>query len=265
MRGLIFYTFRDAEKNKWFIHSMQEEGARRGHLLSLFIIDRPDTTPDISAADFCINRSRFACLSEAFARQGKPAVNNEKTVHIANDKWLTYTLLKKLSLPCMDTFLPGNAPAFPFVAKSRAGHGGSEVFWVNDEAEYRTVREKMQDTPFILQPVCDEPGVDVRVYVMGDQVMAAVRRTSKTDFRSNFSLGGQAEIFQPVKEQLSCVRRLQKALDSDYIAVDFIRHKGQWVVNEIEDAAGARMLYQLTDINFIQRYWQQIEKRIKEG
>lgn len=263
MRGLIFYTFEDAEKNKWFIRRMQEEGARRGHLLSLYIVDRP--APDVQdcPADFCINRSRLPSISQCFEEKQKCSVNNEKTIRIANDKWLTYKLFKKLALPCMDTFLPDHLPPFPFVVKGRGGHGGSEVFLVKNEAEYKALLPRLQDTPYLLQPLCDEPGVDVRVYVMGENVMAAVKRTSESDFRSNYSLGGQVELFQPTQEQLSCIRRLQKALNSDYIGVDFIRHKGQWVLNEIEDAAGARMLYQLTKIDFISHYWQQIERRLK--
>ena len=43
---------------------------------------------------------------------------------------------------------------------------------------------------FVAQSLCDEPGVDMRVYVLGGEVLAAVRRTSRSDFRSNFKLGG---------------------------------------------------------------------------
>jgi RimK family alpha-L-glutamate ligase len=204
-------------------------------------------------------------LSECFENEGKPSINNSRTVRIANDKWQSWQLFRKLNLPCMDTFLPGSEPAYPFVVKSRAGHGGSEVFLAKDGESYAAIREKMENRPYILQPLCDEPGVDVRAYVMGGEVFAAVKRTCRTDFRSNFSLGGQVELFRLTNEQQNMIRLVQRMLKSDYIGVDFIRHKGQWVINEIEDAAGARMLYQLTDIDFVDLYWQQIEKRIQEG
>lgn len=263
MRGLMLYSFSDAEKNRWFIQQMQQEGARRGHLLSLYLVDQAWGERDFSACDFCINRSRMACASLEAEKMGKISINNERTIRTANDKWETYGLLKHLGLPCMDTFLPGDEPEYPFVVKSRAGHGGSEVFLVRSDEEYRAVQEMLGDNPFILQAFCDEPGVDVRAYVMGRNVMAAVKRTSDTDFRSNYSLGGRVELFRLNREQQKAVRRLQKALDSDYIGIDFIRHQGQWVVNEIEDAAGARMLYRLTDVDFIGLYWDQIEKRLE--
>lgn len=263
MRGLMLYTFSDAEKNRWFIRQMQQEGARRGHLLSLYLVDKQWGERNFSTCDFCINRSRMASISREAEDLGKISINNEKTIRIANDKWRTYQLLKKLELPCMETYLPGNEPEYPFVVKSRGGHGGSEVYLVKNDEEYRAVKEKLGNVPYILQVFCDEPGVDVRAYVMGDQVMAAVKRTSDSDFRSNFSLGGRVEQFTLNREQQKAVSRLQKALDSDYIGIDFIRHGGQWVVNEIEDAAGARMLYSLTDVDFISQYWDQIEKRLE--
>ena len=265
MRGMILYTLTDADKNSWFIRRLQEEGARHGHLLSLYIAENKQEEINHSAADFCINRSRHAAFSTLFENAGKLSVNNSRTIRIANDKWRSFQLFQGLSLPCMPTFLPGNEPAFPFVAKSRSGHGGSEVFLVKDAQSYADVKKRLKGGPYILQPLCDEPGVDVRAYVMGSEVFAAVRRSCTTDFRSNYSLGGQVELFTLNKEQLQAIRLVQKALKSDYIGVDFIRHQGRWQVNEIEDAAGARMLYQLTDIDFIHLFWQQIEHKLKEA
>lgn len=264
MRGMILYTLTDADKNSWFIRRLQEEAARHGHLLSLYITDHQEKI-DPCMADFCINRSRHAALSECFEAAGKPSINNSRTIRIANDKWLTFQLFNRLGLPCMDTFLPGHEPAYPFVVKSRNGHGGSEVFLAEDGEKYAAIREKLEHRPYILQPLCDEPGVDVRAYVMGSDVFAAVRRSCTTDFRSNYSLGGQVELFTLDKEQLQVIHLLQKVLNSDYIGVDFIRHQGRWVINEVEDAAGARMLYQLTDIDFIHLFWQQIEQKLKEA
>lgn len=264
MRGMILYTLTDADKNSWFIRRLQEEAARHGHLISLYITG-PGEKMDPCMADFCINRSRHAALSECFEAAGKPSINNSRTIRIANDKWLTFQLFQRLGLPCMDTFLPGSEPPYPFVVKSRNGHGGSEVFLAEDGEKYAAIREKLENRSYILQPLCDEPGVDVRAYVMGSEVFAAVRRSCTTDFRSNYSLGGQVELFTLDKEQLQVIHLVQKALNSDYVGVDFIRHQGRWVVNEVEDAAGARMLYQLTDIDFIHLFWQQIEHKLKEA
>ena len=35
-------------------------------------------------------------------------------------------------------------------------------------------------------------------------------------------------------------------VQADYYAIDFVRHQGRWIFNELEDTVGARMLYDLT-------------------
>ena len=48
------------------------------------------------------------------------------------------------------------------------------------------------------------------------------------------------------------------SIAADYIGVDFIKDHGKWIVNEVEDAAGARMLYSLTDLDIAEMYMSHI-------
>ena len=94
----------------------------------------------------------------------------------------------------------------------------------------------------------------MRVYVLGGEVLAAVKRTSECDFRSNFSLGGKAEIIDLPDEVKEYIRLIIEALSPDLVGIDFIRHNGEWVLGEIEDVVGTRMLYALTDIDAADEY-----------
>ena len=94
----------------------------------------------------------------------------------------------------------------------------------------------------------------MRVYVLGGKIIASVLRSSDSDFRSNFSLGGNVELTEPDDEVKEYVRILAEELDPDYIGIDLIRDGGRWVLNEMEDAAGARMLYKLTDLDIADMY-----------
>ena len=38
-------------------------------------------------------------------------------------------------------------------------------------------------------------------------------------------------------------------LEADYIGIDLIRDGGRYVFNEIEDAVGARMLYEVSELD----------------
>ena len=100
---------------------------------------------------------------------------------------------------------------------------------------------------------------------MGGSVVAATKRTSKVDFRSNFSLGGNAELDTPTAEMLSVIERLRNALHFDFVGIDFIRHNSEWALNEIEDVVGTRMLYSLTDIDAAEVYIRYVIDKVKQA
>ena len=62
--------------------------------------------------------------------------------------------------------------------------------------------------------------------------------------------------------------RLQKIIDlvtplgADYYGVDFVFDNGRAIFNELEDAVGARMIYDLTDTDIIEMYIQYIKSII---
>ena len=265
LSALLIYSKEDIKKNKWFSGRLADTAVAFGVGLKLLTADdcRAEYMKDQSLADgapaFVINRSRYADISEWFEKKDIASFNNSRTIRIGNDKLAEYELFKKLELPVMRT-VPGDTSyedipfGFPMIVKSRTGHGGSEVFRTDSRAELEKIMEGKDPGDFIFQEMCDEPGKDMRVYVLGGKINASVLRSSDIDFRSNFSLGGNAELTEADEEIQGYVRTLVSELDPDYIGIDFIRHGGAWVVNEIEDAVGARMLYKLTDLDIAQMY-----------
>lgn len=268
MKGLLVYTKEDAVVNRWFIGQLIEISADMGIELSLYL--QNDNVnfafDDAENIDFCINRSRYDVVNKFFECRGIPCFNNGKTVGIANDKYKTYLLCKSLGVPVMDTCLytPENACVlgFPCVVKSVSGHGGSEVYW-SESIEELGALPLDDNKQYILQKPCSDKGVDVRVYVMGGEVICAVKRSSEDNFRSNYSLGGKAELFDATKEQREVISILQKELHTDYAGFDFILHNGNWVLNEVEDAVGSRMIYTLMNIDVAEKYVKYIEHNIK--
>ena len=61
------------------------------------------------------------------------------------------------------------------------------------------------------------------------------------------------------------VQKIVDMFSFGLVGIDFlIDEKGAFVFNEIEDVVGARMLYQLTDINLVERYFKYILKQIEK-
>ncbi|MBQ7934608.1 MAG: ATP-grasp domain-containing protein, partial [Lachnospiraceae bacterium] len=214
-------------------------------------------------------------LSRALEAVGWRLLNNAMTAQIGNNKWLTYQNALKWEVPVLETHLlaqyqsqacPSPAhpdaeevPAYPQVIKAVAGHGGSQVFWAdNEQQREQMIRQLLGQgiTPeeIICQQACSEPGKDMRVYVLGGKIYRAILRSSNRDFRSNFSLGGQIALAEPTREQRMVIDRLYEKLQFDFVGIDFIMHEGKWILNEIEDVVGTRMIYQLTDKDPVRDY-----------
>lgn len=248
--GLLFYSAADVPRNQWFISALQRFAEPEG--LSLRLCLAEDGFPAGVRPDFVLNRSRRAEISEICEETlGIPVFNSGDVTRITNDKYRTHCFLRAAGLPTAETWCvsegePLPALPLPLVTKPADGHGGRGVTWLADR-EALAAYAAEADRPFLLQ----EPmvtGWDTRLYVMNGACIAAVLRTSQTDFRSNFTLGGRAEAVTPDAEALDLLDRVQQILPLDFAGVDLLRHPdGGYVIGEIEDAVGCRMLYELTD------------------
>ena len=130
--------------------------------------------------------------------------------------------------------------------KSTDGHGGKEVYLIHEINEVKA--HQIANKKYIFQEFYKNDG-DLRIYVLGKKVVGAVIRNNPSDFRSNFSLGGEVKAYEPNQEIVDTATKIAKLLDANYIGVDFLNVDGHWLVNEIEDPVGARMLYKASDID----------------
>lgn len=110
----------------------------------------------------------------------------------------------------------------------------------------------------VLQPMIasGEVSRDLRVYVIGSRIVASVLRSSLKDFRANFSRGGEVQLYELTPEQKELVNRVIHAFHFGMVGIDFILDENDnLILNEIEDVAGARMLYECKpDIDIAQEY-----------
>ena len=258
MKGLLLHNEAETEKNRFFIDSIIRSASDNGIDMKL-CTSAADFDYD---EDFAINRSRSFLAARELEEHGIRVFNDSFLSETANDKWNTYEYLHN-KLPMAET-LPAekNCPfPYPAVVKPRHGHGGRNVFLVNSDSEYDRALDIISETviyDFTGSPVCEEAivqpcldtGRDLRVYIIGNEIIASVMRTSETDFRSNYSLGGKAELFSPDFKITEYVLQAAELTAPDFAAFDFIFSGNSCFLNEIEDAAGYRMLYSNTqDIN----------------
>ena len=169
---------------------------------------------------------------------------------LANDKDACYRFMAAKGVE----ILPIDQTEPPMVVKPKDGHGGQGVRLILPGEPVPP-----QDGNLVYQAVADTPGQDLRVWLLGGEIYAACLRRSATDFRSNYCLGGSAAVYPLTPAERAQVSDIAALVQADYYAIDFVRHQGRWVFNELEDTVGARMLYDLTTLDPLADYCRYIQ------
>lgn len=252
MTGWIIYSIEDYEKNKKFIEMFREGFKENGIRLETIILEQTDYKQR-TLPDFAINRSRDYRVAEYLEENNVRVFNSSKVTKITNDKFANYKYLDGV-VPFMKVSRNSQDIDFPQIIKSCRGHGGSQVYLVENHQQECQAIEELKGEEFLYQECCSDRGKDVRVYIIGNQIVAAVLRTSTESFKSNFSLGGKVELYELNHAEKEMVEKIIKKLPLDYAGIDFTFHHGKAVFNEIEDAVGARMLYSISPIDIVSEY-----------
>jgi gamma-F420-2:alpha-L-glutamate ligase len=273
MIGWLIYNKDDAKKNAAYIKFYIEEGKKKE--IEIILIYREELEfglvggkyhitylgNTVILPDFAICRTIYALLSKHLEIMGIPVFNKAIVADICNDKAKTYQYVAQAGIPIIDTCFVRNNElrdylkkvVNPTVVKAVDGHGGSQVFLVEEKDLNNP--EMMEGSDLVIQPLTGKKNSDLRVYVIGKEIVAAVMRTAGTGFRSNYSLGGHIHLHDLSETEKVTVEKIINLFDFGMVGIDFlIGDQGELIFNEIEDVVGARMLYSCSDINLVGLY-----------
>lgn len=239
----LLYEQRDAALNQTFITQLQQAAAALRIDLQLKILEQFDQTE--ARPVFVWNRTRHHAIAEQFEARQIRVFNSAHTNKLANNKLRAQQYCKELGIPTIESYTERpKSLAFPFIIKSVDGHGGNEVFLCENEQHVTAATKHLKN--FIYQPYIESNSTDVRLWMLGSTILAAVKRTGQNSFKSNYTLGGSIEKFAVPAELAQYAKTIAKSLQSDYIGIDFIvGADGQFYFNELEDPVGARSYYDL--------------------
>ncbi len=227
--------------------------------------------------DAILSRMRTDWISEHLEGMGIPVFNNSRVCRLCNDKRRTHLFLS--GLPMAETQFLGDglrqAPLdhWPRVVKPANGHGGQGVAlaetkeqWGN-QMEALTTLSGSSSSPSLTQRVVAHPGRDLRVYVLFGQILAGVLRTAKEGIVSNFKLGGSVELHPLTEDEQALAEAVIQRFEAAgaplcMAGVDLLYGENGPVISEVEDVVGSRMLYQVSDIDIVDRYLKGIADRL---
>jgi gamma-F420-2:alpha-L-glutamate ligase len=220
-------------------------------------------------------------LNRQLELMGIRVFNNSFVSEICNDKAKTYQYLAKTGIRMIDSsfyqnrlgreaMLRANGST---VFKAVDGHGGSQVFLYepdlpSDESgsSRNHIMDGLGNSNLVAQPLTGSRHQDLRVYVIGKEIVAGVIRTAASGFKSNYSLGGKVGLYRLSTQEKHIVNIIIDQFDFGLAGIDFIiGDEGELIFNEIEDVVGARMLYQCCDIDIVQRYLDFMIKKMESS
>ncbi|GGA85957.1 ATP-grasp domain-containing protein [Ornithinibacillus halotolerans] len=224
---------------------------------------------DMELPDYVIFTDKDIYLARQLELLGIPVYNNSIVIETSDDKIATYQILAQHKLPIPKTIvapkvfyqredktLPNlhsivNTLDFPLIIKEAFGSFGEQVYIIHTMEELESKVSELYGRPFMFQEfVSTSYGKDLRLQVVGNEVVAAMKRTAKDDFRANITAGGTMEKYEPSIKAKEIAIQAAKAIGADFCGVDLLfGEDGEYIICEINSNAHIRNLYECTGIN----------------
>jgi ribosomal protein S6--L-glutamate ligase len=114
--------------------------------------------------------------------------------------------------------------------------------------------------------IAEAGGADIRCFVIGEKVVAAMKRQGKEgEFRSNLHRGGSATLVRITPEERSTAARAARTMGLNVAGVDILRSNHGPVVMEVNSSPGLQGIEEATGKDVAGMIVQFIEKNAKLG
>lgn len=182
-----------------------------------------------------------------------PCVNSSSSINIVQNKFYTSQILSNANIAVPTTMLVhfpitnnliATQVGFPCVIKVLVGSFGEGVYLCHSNDEYHKLIEFLKnldnDKKLLVQEYLgDCPGEDLRVFVVGNKVLGAMKRTAPDgDFRANITIGGTGEYYPVTSEIEEIALATATALGLEIAGIDLLFDKRGFRVCEANSNPG---------------------------
>lgn len=214
-----------------------------------------------------------------FEMMGVYSVNESVAISRSRDKLRALQLLSRKGIGLPITGF-ANSPddtedllnfvgGAPVVIKLLEGTQGVGVVLGETQKAAESVIEAFRglNANFMVQEfIAEAGGSDLRCFVIGEKVVAAMKRTGKEgEFRSNLHRGGSAELVRITPEERSTAVRSARIMGLNVAGVDLLRSNHGPVVMEVNSSPGLEGIEKATDKDVASQVIQFIEKNARPG
>lgn len=214
-----------------------------------------------------------------FEMMGVYSINESVAISRSRDKLRSLQLLarKGIGLPVTGFAhstkytkdLIDLAGGAPLVIKLLEGTQGIGVVLAETGKAAESVIEAfrgLKENILVQEFIQEAQGADLRCLVIGDKVVAAMKRQGKEgEFRSNLHRGGSASIARLTPEERSTAVRAARIMGLNVAGVDLLRSNHGAVVMEVNSSPGLEGIETATDKDVAGQIIAFIEKQAKPG
>ncbi len=203
-----------------------------------------------------------------FDMMGVPIVNNSVPIARARDKLRALQLLSRFGIDIPRTAMcryreevplaVEQVGGLPCIVKLLQGTQGVGVLIASSTSEL----EGMLDTLWTLgqeiliqELIAESRGRDVRALVIGDRVVAAMRRTAREgEFRSNIHRGGEGQPLELAPEYAEAAVKAVRVIGLEVAGVDMLESRGGPKIMEVNSSPGFEGLERVTAVDIASMY-----------
>lgn len=266
--GVLMSHVRAEEKQ--LLAAMVKRGVEPVRLLDralafdLTDLSYPQPSPLDLLLDRCMAHGRAAVALQVYDALGVKCVNSSLGSGIADDKVATTLALAVAKVPTIRTAAAFDIESalrvldekigYPAVLKPVTGSWGRLLAKVNSPVAARNLLEhkralgSFHHGVFYVQEYIEKPGRDLRIFVIGDEVVAASYRMNE-HWITNVARGAKS-LPCPITPEIADISlRATRAVGLDLAGVDLIETDEGMKVIEVNTGAEFKGLIQTTDID----------------
>ncbi|HBY07830.1 MAG TPA: lysine biosynthesis protein LysX [Chloroflexi bacterium] len=229
-----------------------------------------DITQKPAEVDIVLERSvsysRGLYLSRIFEANGIPVLNPSHVAERCGDKYVTSQLLAQSGIPTprvLMAFEPEaalqaiEALGYPCVLKPVIGSWGRLLAKIENPSMAQAIIEHktslgVNHQIFYIQEYIEKPGRDIRTFVIGEEAICAIYRTSE-NWITNTARGGQASNCPITPEIADLCQRTAQLIGPGLLAIDLLETPQGLSIIEVNHTMEFRNSIHTTGVNIPQR------------
>lgn len=234
--------------------------------------------------DFILFLDKDIRLAKHLELLGYKLFNSSETIELCDDKIVTTQKLSNIDIKLPKTifshmfFNDSNLQndiffdyikselGFPLVVKEAFGSFGEQVYLIKNINQLKNINKQLWSKPHLYQEfIKSSVGRDVRLYVVGDRVVASMLRENDDDFRANVTIGGKVSPYTPSEDFINTAVKASKALGATFSGVDILfGENNKPILCEVNSNSHIKGIFETTGLNIANYILKEILEEISK-